>query len=235
MTKKPVIGILAEVDGELLTKVKNTYIKAIEAAGGIPLVFPYVENGDTLELMISACDGIFFTGGADISPKRYGEEIKPACGEIQKNRDALEFEAFGKAFALKKPILAICRGAQLVNVALGGTLYQDIPSELATDISHRQSASELEFSHSVNINKNTPLAALLGAERIQANSFHHQALKRLGEGLCVMATADDGVVEAVYYSGAQYIRAYQWHPERLCQKDAYNRKIFDDFIEACLK
>ena len=100
----------------------------------------------------------------------------------------------------------------------------------ATDISHRQSASELEFSHSVNINKNTPLAELLGAERIRANSFHHQALKRLGEGLCVMATADDGVVEAVYYSGAQYIRAYQWHPERLFSIDTENKMLFTTFV-----
>ena len=135
---KPIIGIFAEVDENLVTSVRRNYVSAIERAGGLPILFPYVESDEILSEMIEACDGIFFTGGKDIEPSRYNESKKEKCDETQANRDDLEFRAFAKAFEAKKPIFAICRGAQLVNVALGGTLYQDIPSEIKTDIIHRQ-------------------------------------------------------------------------------------------------
>lgn len=232
---KPIIGILGEVDGNLVTAVRRNYISAIERAGGAPMLFPYVENNGILDEMIDLCDGIFFTGGKDIDPARYNEIKKETCGEIQQNRDDLEFRAFTKAFEAKKPIFAICRGAQLVNVALGGTLYQDIPSEINTELIHRQTVGEFEYSHDVNIVKDTPLYDLIGSERIKANSFHHQAVKELGEGLAVMAKSDDGIVEALYYMGDRYVRAYQWHPERLFDKDVCNRSIFDDFIRNCMR
>ena len=232
---EPIIGLFAEVDSELTSAVKRAYVSAIETSGGIPILLPYVESTECLNELLSLCDGFFFTGGVDISPKRYGEDKKSTCGDLQLNRDAHEFAAFEKAFALKKPILAICRGAQLVNVALGGSLYQDIPSELKTDIIHRQTEGMYEYSHEVNIKENTPLFELFESARIRANSFHHQAIKKIGKGLEVMATSDDGIIEAVYYNGEQYLRAYQWHPERLCGKDKYNRGIIDDFIKNCQK
>lgn len=232
---KPIVGIFAEVDGNLVTSVKGDYISAVEKAGGVPFVFPYVENDETLDEMIGTCDGIFFTGGADIEPDRYGEAKKPTCGEPQLNRDILEFKAFDIAFKMKKPILAVCRGAQLVNVALGGTLYQDIPTEFDTDTIHRQTEGIYEYSHDVAVMEDTPLYRLCGEMRIKANSFHHQAIKKLGDGLEVMATADDGIIEAVYYKGDQYIRAYQWHPERLFNNDDFNRGVFGDFIKECIR
>ena len=127
--KKPIIGIFAEVDENLATSIRRNYVSALEGAGGIPFLLPYVNNDEILEEMISSCDGIFFTGGRDIDPMRYGEEKKPTCDETQPNRDDVELRAFKMAFESKKPILAICRGAQLVNVALGGTLYQDLPTQ----------------------------------------------------------------------------------------------------------
>ena len=232
---KPIIGIFAEVDDNLVTAVRRTYISAIEKAGGLPVLIPYVESDEILDGMVDGCDGFFFTGGKDIDPARYNEIKKETCDEIQPYRDDLEFRAFKKAFEAKKPILAICRGAQLVNVALGGTLYQDIPSEINTELVHRQTVGEFEYSHDVNVVKDTPLYALVGNETIKANSFHHQAIKELGEGLEVMAKADDGIIEAVYYNGDRYLRAYQWHPERLFDKDRYNRSVFEDFINECKK
>ena len=235
---KPIIGILAEVDENLVTSVKRNYISAIEKSGGLPFVLPYLEDNRILDGMIDVCHGFFFTGGKDIDPKRYSEEKKPTCDELQPNRDDLEFRAFEKIYASGKPILAICRGAQLVNTALGGKLYQDIPSEVNTELIHRQAEGEFEYSHSVNIKTDTPLYRLVGAERIKANSFHHQAIKKLGDGLEVMATADDGIIEAVYavyQEGQRYLRAYQWHPERLFDKDEYNRRVFEDFIKNCEK
>ena len=229
----PIIGILAEVDNDFNTRVQPPYIKAIELAGGLPVLLPYVEDSKVIEQFVELCDGFFFTGGADVDPKRYGEQPKATCGDIQYNRDTLEFKVFEKVMNTSKPIIAICRGAQLVNAALGGTLYQDIPSEIDTQIAHRQSEPKFSPSHDVTVIENTPLYTLVGAQMIHANSFHHQSVKALGKGLEIMALADDGVVEAAYLSGERYLRAYQWHPERLCESDKHNRLIFDDFIKAC--
>ena len=230
---KPIIGIFAEVDLEQNTKVSSAYIRAIEASGGIPILLPYVKDRDTIEHFVNICNGFLFTGGADIEPQRYGEQKKNTCGEIQYARDELEFAVLQVVNNSSKPIMAICRGAQLINVALGGTLYQDIPSEMNTPISHRQTEPKNSPSHNVQIMKNTPLFDLAKKTVITANSFHHQAIKKLGEGLEIMAVADDGIVEAAYLHGERYVRAYQWHPERLYETDIYNRLVFDDFIKAC--
>ena len=229
---KPIIGITASTVDTEYSRILHTYVKAIEENGGVPLLLPYVEAEETLDAYLSLCDGFFFTGGADIDPRYYGEEEKPTCGSTQPLRDAYEILLARKVLSIQKPILGICRGAQLLNVALGGTLWQDIPSELETDIPHRQDEPKWEPSHSVGILDGTPLSSLIGKKRMVANSFHHQALKRLGDGLAVMALADDGIVEAVYATDRPYLRAFQWHPERLYQLDADNRKLFSDFIEA---
>lgn len=230
---RPVIGALAEIYDDLQTRMNATYASAIEHSGGMPLVLPYVEDDGVIEDFVALCDGFLFTGGADVDPACYGEERTPACGESQPNRDALELRVFKSAFRTQKPILGICRGTQLINVALGGTLYQDLPSERPGDVAHRQTEPKNDFSHSVNLLADTPLHRLVGGERMRANSFHHQAIKKLGAGLAVMATADDGVIEAVYLEGEHYLRAYQWHPERLCEEDAPSKLLFDDFIAAC--
>ena len=230
---KPIIGMLAQIDDERTSKIVNAYTNAIESSGGIPILLPYVKNEETIESFVNMCDGFLFSGGVDIAPARYGEETKPTCGQIQLYRDELEFKIFDKAIAAKKPILAICRGAQLVNVALGGTLYQDIPSEIDTYIRHEQSEGKCESSHTVKLIDDTPLAELVGTTTMHANSFHHQAIKSLGKGLKVMAVADDDIIEAIYLNKEQYLRAYQWHPERLYDEIEQNRLIFDDFIKAC--
>lgn len=231
---RPLIGMLVEIDNELSAKVLNTYVHAIERTGGIPIPFPYVDEDETVDRLIDSCDGFLFTGGVDIDPVRYGEEAGEYIGDIQRHRDEFEFNVFQRVIKTSKPILAICRGAQLVNVALGGTLYQDIPSEVQTKISHRQSEPKFSFSHDVRIMPDTPLYEMMGTEQIHANSFHHQAIKALGKGLEVMAIAEDGIIEAVYLPGERYVRAYQWHPERLVDADTHNRMIFEDFIHACM-
>lgn len=230
---RPIIGVLAEIDNELNTRVQNPYIHAIEMSGGIPVLFPYVEEDETVERLVDICDGFFFTGGVDIDPERYGEEPSENLGALQESRDDFEFRVFQEVIKTSKPILAICRGAQLINVALGGTLYQDIPSEVDTKIAHKQSEHKFSPSHDVKIIVDTPLYGMMQTEQIKANSFHHQAIKRLGKGPEIMAVAEDGIVEAVYLPKSQYVRAYQWHPERLFETDMHNRMIFEDFIRAC--
>ena len=235
MTKPTIIGILGAVDDEVVTTLQNTYTKAIEESGGAPLLLPYVEKDESIEAFVDICDGFLFTGGADVDPHRYGEEVKPTCHAVQKYRDDIEFRAFKKIYETKRPIMAICRGAQLVNAALGGTLHQDIPTEIIPCIPHRQTEPKDSHSHEVNVIDGTPLKILANSNRVRINSFHHQALKTLGDGITVMATADDGVIEAVYSTKHPYLRAYQWHPERLLEADELNRAVFGDFIDACKK
>ena len=232
---KPIIAITPDVDTDGNTKILKAYIDAIENAGGTPVLVPYTENMDTLMSFIDLCDGVCFTGGIDVDPKRYFEEKMIWCKETRDIRDIFDLSIFELATKKNKPIFAICRGAQLINVALGGTLYQDIPTEISTSILHTQSEPKFEHSHEVKIVENTPLYALLGKERIKANSFHHQAIKKLGKDLEIMAFADDGIVEAIYMPDYPYLRAYQWHPERICQNDEKQKKLFEDFILACKK
>ena len=230
---RPIIALFGEVDDELCITMQNTYVKAIEGAGGIPLIVPCVMGDGAVDDIIARCDGFLFTGGDDIHPSRYGETVKEKCGSIQLFRDELEFRVLDRILLSGKPIVAVCRGIQLLNVFFGGTLYQDIPTELDTPIAHKQNEPKFSVSHRVRIVADTPLYELLGAEYAQTNSFHHQAIKELGRGLSVMALADDGIIEGVYAEGEQYIRAYQWHPERIFETDGDNRKIFEDFIDAC--
>ena len=144
---RPNIGIFGDVNAEQDVTTQRVYTKAIELSGGVPILLPYVENGEVIEQFAELCDGFLFTGGADIEPRRYCEQAKNTCGKIEYYRDELEFKAFEIAHRTSKPILGICRGLQLINVALGGTLYQDIPSEINTEILHKQSEPKFSFSH----------------------------------------------------------------------------------------
>jgi putative glutamine amidotransferase len=236
MLPSPIIGIIASAkDVDDLTST-TTYPKAIEQAGGVPVVLPCGENFEIYDRFIDLCDGFLFTGGCDIHPARYGEEVLPECGNIQDHRDTIELAFFERAIQTNKPMIAICRGIQLINVGLGGTLYQDLPSQTKTALLHSQTEGRFEPSHSVSVLENTPLAAMTGGKtRMLANSFHHQAIKDLGRGLEVMARADDGIIEAVYLPSKPYFRAYQWHPERLWQIDEDNLAIFTEFVKACRK
>ena len=232
----PIICLTPSVSDERDTTVNATYIHALVQAGALPYPLPLLEDDTLLQRVVDMCDGFVFSGGGDVNPHRYGEEIKPTCGSITEPRDDLELRLFQKAFAAGKPMIGICRGAQVLNVALGGTLHQDIPTEIKTDIAHRQGEPKFAMSHEVRVLADTPLHALTGGvERIHVNSFHHQSVKVLAPGLVPMAYADDGVLEAAYLDDARYLRIYQWHPERLVDFCPHSRAIFGEFITACRK
>lgn len=231
---KPIIGLTAEVTEEKLTRLKNSYVCAIADTGGIPIPLPYTDNAETLADFIALCDGFVFTGGADIDPAYFGEEVKSTCGKIYEYRDQFELALFSRVMESKKPVLAICRGMQVINVALGGTLYQDIPTEYETELLHKQTAPSGVPWHDVLISQGSVLQALSqGKAHMTANSFHHQAIKNVAKELSVTAVAEDGIVEAFTHDTHPYLRGYQWHPERLYTFDADNRRIFEEFIEAC--
>ena len=228
---QPIIGMFVAIDQDRTAHALHNYAHAIEQCGALPLIIPYLQNEESFARLTALCDGFCFTGGVDVDPVHYGEEKSPFCGEIQEHRDALELRAFDLILPTGKPILGICRGAQVLNVALGGSLYQDLRSQTKTEMNHSQT-ERYEYSHEINVEENTPLYRLSGAGRIKINSFHHQAIKRLGRNLVPMAYADDGTVEAVYADGEQYVRLYQWHPERLVRFDETARRIFTDFVRA---
>lgn len=231
---KPIIGLFISIANDGTHTLFKEYIEALEGAGAQPILLPYTEGCENLDRLVEICDGFCFTGGVDVAPCYYGEAMLPECGEIQDRRDSFEMMAIPKVIASGKPILGICRGAQVINVALGGSLYQDIPSQLSTAIDHRQSAGRYEPWHFATVTPDTPLAILVGEDKISVNSFHHQAIKRLGDGLRAMATSEDGIIEAAYRDGEQYIRLYQWHPERLIESDRHERAIFTDFVTAAI-
>jgi putative glutamine amidotransferase len=232
---KPMIGVLPLYD-----KVKESYwmlpgyMKGIEDAGGIPIMLPLTTDEEMIERIANTFDGFLFTGGQDLNPELYGEEIGDVCGEICKERDVMEAVLFKHAIELDKPAFGICRGLQLFNVFLGGTLYQDIPTERSESmINHQQKPPYTEPVHDVYIAKDTLLYDILQTDRIKVNSYHHQGIKNLSEQLVPAATAEDSLIEAVVMPNKKFTLAVQWHPEFNYMYDDQNFKLFLEFVRAC--
>ena len=232
MNSKPLIAVTAAVTDDRTISLQSCYTDAIIAAGGIPVGIPYVEDEAMAQAFIDAYDGFFFTGGVDVEPKHYGEEKLSVCGDIQTERDRTELLLARLAIKSGKPILGICRGCQLLNVALGGSLYQDINSSFEGALPHRQSEPHNVPTHTVRIAKETKLYGILEMDEIQVNTLHHQAIKTLGKGLVTAATAPDGVTEAACGVGEDFLLLIQWHPERTYYTDEESKKIFRAFIDA---
>lgn len=233
--KTPLIGVVSAVAENARSFVLINYIRSIECAGADVIVLPYTERVDAIDRFGALCDGFLFTGGVDIEPSRYGEETQKTCGTVDTMRDEFDFLCFDRLLATNKPILGICRGNQLINVALGGSLYQDVPSEIGTVLCHRQGEPHSAPAHKACILEETPLFRLFDCKVIDVNSLHHQSVKRFGKGLKPMAVAADGVVEAIYLPTHRFLWGIQWHPERSQEEDENSRKIFSAFVNACLK
>lgn len=232
---KPIIGILTDIDSDKNVSMPNSYVQVIERAGGLPIIIPYVNDKENVKKYVELCDGILFSGGADVCPAHYGEEARDVCGATEPQRDETELAFFDAVYGTKKPILGVCRGSQFLNVALGGTLYQDLDTDAPSSVVHRQKEKMFDCYHSVKIIEGSFLSKLLNKDTICVNSFHHQAIKKLGDGLVPAALAEDGIIEAISLDGEQYLRAYQWHPERIDDESEDSKKIFEDFIKACKK
>lgn len=224
------IGIVPALTKEGEAKVEQSYIDYVTEGGAEVIILPYPKEKIT-DGLLAECNGFLFLGGADISPSRYGEVAKEQLGETIPGRDEYEFEAFRLIFNTGKPIFAVCRGMQLVNCALGGTLYQDLPSEHPTDVAHRADGKKYDNYHEAAFLEGTYLHGVLGGELFTVNSYHHQAIKTLGNGLAVMARATDGVIEAIYHTGERILWGFQWHPERIDNRTS--RRISAAFISAC--
>ncbi len=238
--QRPVIGISGDVM-EIPTgsrhAIRDTYVSAIISAGGIPLFIPATGDLTTTYALYRMVDGLLFTGGADIHPSVYGEPLAGTEVEgISQERDTTELNLAEWSMADDLPILGICRGQQLLNVAAGGTLYQDIPTDLPqSKVDHRGSTHTDDrglYAHKVDLEPNCGLAAIFGSTEIMVNSLHHQGVKHLGTGLKVVATAPDGMAEALEGPQYRWFYSVQWHPEELWQKQTAANNLFKAFVEA---
>lgn len=217
-----------------ITGVNANYVRSVIAAGGLPVIItPELDPVCAVELF-GECDALLLTGGEDVDPVRYGATPHPKLGDTSADRDSNEIALIADARARDLPILGICRGIQILNVACGGTLVQDLASERPSDVMHEHTGARDLRSHAIAVQPGTRLAAILGAEHFDANSLHHQAVDVLGSGLVATAHAPDGVIEAVESGNAkEWLVAVQWHPEELAlQPDAADLKLFTALISA---
>ncbi|MEZ4767769.1 MAG: gamma-glutamyl-gamma-aminobutyrate hydrolase family protein [Caldilineales bacterium] len=215
----------------------TTYLKAVTDAGGVPVIIPLQLSEEMLRVIYETLDGVFLPGGEDLDPALYGEEHHEFLGPIDGERDRTEMLLARWALADGKPVLAICRGMQILNVASGGSLFQDIRAQRDGSEKHDYFPPAFErvrISHDVEIQPDSRLGRIFG-QRATVNSMHHQALKSLGQQCQPIAWAPDGVVEAMEITGHPYALGVQWHPEELAthQGDAGSRQLFADFVAQC--
>jgi putative glutamine amidotransferase len=236
MSKKPLIGLTCTFrneDGSLLYGLYASYIKAVENAGGLPLLIPINLLPENLRALYDVVDGVLLTGGGDVDPTEYGVANDIPLRSINPDRDRTELTVARWAAAEDKPTLGICRGVQVMNVALGGTLYRDLASEFGTMVNHDLGGSQpRDFKgHSVEVAEGSKLANLLGDTAPSVNSMHHQAIRQLGESLKPVAVAPDGIVEGVEIPTAKFFVGVQWHPEELAGYSEPMQRLFSGFVQ----
>jgi putative glutamine amidotransferase len=217
------------------TGQNQSYVDAVIRAGAAPLLIPNVTDRTLLRTLYDLLDGLLLSGGGDIDPSYYGESRHEACGIPYPERDETELALIQWAIEEGKPLLAICRGIQVLNVALGGTLYQDLQAQAPEAERHNWSPGYPRdyIAHSVSIGPQTRLSRIVGADPLPVNSFHHQAIKDVAPGLTVTARAPDQIIEAVEANGNTFVVGVQWHPEGLAREDARAQRLFDALVTAC--
>lgn len=234
MASQPLIGITSgrrttERGVEILYAIPS-YVQAVAMAGGLPVIIPI--TAASLRTLYTTLDGIVLSGGGDVLPARYGAEPIPQIYGTDDLRDTTEIALVRWAAADDKPLLAICRGHQVLNVALGGTLYRHIPGDIETVIQHDNPlpTHRAQMIHDIRAEPNSLLAKALGTTESQVNSMHHQAVDRLGEGLRIVAHAPDGVIEGIEHPDRRFVLGVQWHPEEI-QSSPPMRRLFQHFVQ----
>jgi len=212
----------------------ESYVRAVQAAGGLPVVMPPVLDADELRELFARLDGLLLSGGGDIDPALFGQPRHRLTHDVSDERDQMELALARWSLAEDKPVLAICRGIQVMNVAAGGTLIQDIPSQIPGALVHRYSDDTPRdyVAHTVRVNERTRLAAILGATKVATNSWHHQSCDAPGQGLVYTAWTLDGVVEGAESPGHRFAVAVQWHPEEMFHNRADMLALFRALVEA---
>lgn len=232
--KVPVIGVTTFIEG-ISYRLPKWYGEAIVDCGGVSVLLVKTLDEDKVRKQVEALDGLILAGGNDIDPEFLGEGPHQNLGEIEPGRDKYEMLLIKYALEMNKPILGICRGCQILNIAQGGTMYQDIYSQMDDVYQHSQKAPVQHMSHFIDIEKDSKLHEIMGKENIKINSFHHQANKEAGPGFKVVARSKDGVVEAIESTEHEFVIGVQWHPECTYGVDEYSQKLFQRFVDTAKK
>lgn len=233
---QPLIGIMATIhelnDVPGFTRLNNTYVISVSQAGGVPIVIPTRLTEAERQRIVTLCDGFVFSGGIDITPSFFGEDAHAGIGECHFGLDQVQLDLMHDVLRARKPLLGICRGHQLLNVACGGTLYQDL-SEIPNQVlKHRQDTPYGDVVHRITIQEDSLLADLLGTD-ILVNSYHHQSVKDAGHGVRITAYAADGVAEAIELTDYPFAVGVQWHPEVMVTAgDQSMLPLFEKLVEA---
>lgn len=233
----PTVAVSATSDdtasGLHRVRLNSAYVNALESAGLVPLIVPPLAREDAASEILSRVDGLLLTGGEDVEPSLYQQVRIPQCGRSNIARDRTEIALIRAARDLGKPVLAICRGPQVLNVALGGTLFQDIPTEIPGALEHHPEAERSARVHPVNVDEGSLTERAIGARTLSVNSLHHQSVRDVAPGLRVTALAPDGVVEALESAGDEWwVLAVQWHPEEMNDSpEPWDRGIFRAFAD----
>ena len=229
----PLIGLSPSIsDNHKQIVLNRDYAEAVLRSGALPVLLPLSEDEAALDRLFDRLDGVILTGGADLSPETYGEAPLPVCGATEPARDRMELYLLRRCLAEKKPFLAICRGFEVFNVGLGGSLYQDIATQRPDSLRHPCYETPADQVHGVAIAPGTRLRELIGADSCRVNSRHHQGVRKVGEGLRVSATADDGLVEGLELPGHPFAIGVQWHPETLSSYAPEAQRLFNALAEA---
>ncbi len=234
--RKPLIGLTPAYDIESGdVKARPTYMRALKAAGAIPVVMPLDASEEDLKQLSQDLDGFLFTGGPDVHPFLFGEETQAHCGNVSPARDQMEISLLPMIMELRKPVLGICRGIQVLNIALGGNIWQDIPSQVTREfpLAHSQPFSYDMPCHTVALTEGSLLARISESSSIKVNSMHHQAVRDLAPGLIASAYSPDHLIEALEMTDYPFFIGVQWHPEYLWEKNKEAFRLFQTFVNAC--
>lgn len=213
--------------------LRARYIRAIEELGGVPLILPLVEDRAARRRLLDRIDGLLLTGsGPDLPPRLYGERQRFKFPLVSERRANFELELVHQARKRDLPLLGICGGMQTVNVACGGTLFQDIPSQIRDALDHRQKTKAIHVAHPVSVAPKSLLKRIVGKTTLMVNSSHHQSVKTVAPSLVASALAPDGIVEAIESPGHRFLLAIQWHPEFLFERHAPHRRLFEALLRA---
>jgi len=230
---RPVVGITIGDGGRPgFHSMREDYVRSVEQAGAVPVGLPPVRAEDAAALL-DRLDGVLLSGGVDVDPVLFGQAPHPKLGQVDRRRDDFELALTREALRRDMPILAICRGHQVLNVATGGTLIQDIPSIVTGAVEHDAGGPRWRRVHRVDVSPASRLREILGQDTMSVNSFHHQAVDRLGEGLVVSARSEDGIVEGLEAPASRFVLSVQWHPESFWSRPDSFQPLFDAHAEAC--